>query len=198
MRDINRLLEDYKPLILSVYKKRNHYFRNAQDKEDFMSQLYMIFTNLVYEYDPSRGVDFPFYIKRMLELRAGHYITKHNKRMSREFLSSSDSLGEGHEVTGTAGMYEAVPDSHINQFTDETAELLEDILSVESWDDAALSLGKKQEQLFLGILRDNKTPRELADAEGVSISTIHTRMHFLTKKLKEHQSELDDEMGFKE
>lgn len=193
MRDIDRLLEQYKPLILSIYKKRNHYFRNKQDHEDFLSQLYLIFTHLVYEYNPNRGVDFPYYIQRMMEFRAGHYIAKYNKRQSRETVIEPDSL-QYHQDRLQQEEIERLGELVHTLLSEE----MSDVLGVESWDDAGLILGKKQEQLFLGIIRDNKTPRQLADEEGVNISTIHTRIHFLTKKIREHFDETNETRIFEQ
>lgn len=183
LRDVNFLLEQYKPLIYSIYKKRNYIFKNGYDKEDFLSQLHLIFTSLVYEYDPGRGVDFPFYIKRMMELRSGHYITKYIKHHKREVTIRSETANFNKDRTqfdelGTADDY----------LDDEMLK----VLDVESWSDDDLALGVKHQELFKGVLNDNKSLKQLAKEEGVSISTLHTRMHFLTKKLREHAETLEN------
>ena len=182
-RDVDQLLEQYKPLIYSIYKKRNYVFKSAFDREDFLSQLKLIFTSLVYEYDPSRGVDFPFYIKRMMELRSGHYITKYVKHHKREVTIETDVANYNKDKTQLTDL--ASRDDYLEE------EMIQ-ILDVESWDDSDLSLGEKHRNLFKGVLRDNKTLKELAKEEGVSISTLHTRMHFLTKKLREHSKIQND------
>lgn len=176
-RDVHHLLEQYKPLIFSIYKKKNYIFKTSYDKEDFISQLHLIFTSLVYEYDPARGVDFPYYIKRMMELRSGHYITKYIKHHQREVTIQHETANFNKDRAQFDELGGA------EDFLDE--EML-DVLMVESWDDTDLALGDKHENLFKGILGDNKTFKQIAEEEGVSISTLHTRMHFLVKKLREH------------
>ncbi|GLI90882.1 sigma-70 family RNA polymerase sigma factor [Bacillus subtilis] len=170
-RDINELLVNYKPLILTVYKKYNPIFPRMKDKEDLMSEINTIFTQLVWEYKPRRGVDFPFYIKKMLEWRTYHYVTKQIKRNDKEVIVGSltndkVSLGDSRDSTLL-----------------EELELIENVMS---WDDD-FRMGKKQKQLFISLLRDNKTVRQIAEEEGVDISTIHTRLHFLIRKIKTQQ-----------
>jgi RNA polymerase sigma factor (sigma-70 family) len=170
MRDVEKLLEDYKPLILSVYKRLHPMFSNKEDKEDLMSQIRLLFVNLVCEYDPRRGVDFPFYIKRMLELRAYHYVTKQLQPKNKEVLTQSFTNDE---------VSYGIPSGRDD---------FEDIINLESWDDN-FTLGKKQKRLFIGLLIEHKSLKELADEEGIDVSILHTRLHFLIKKLR-HQSEI--------
>lgn len=169
MRNIEHLMEKYKPLILSVYKRLHPMLQNKGDKEDLMSQINAIFVKLVVEYDPRRGVDFPYYIKRMLELRAYHYVTKELKVKNKEVLTESFT---NDEVT----------------FGEISEEEFEDILNLLSWDDN-FTLGKKQKRLFVGLLTEHKSLRELAEEEGVDVSVLHTRMHFLSKKLRQQREE---------
>ncbi|MNW28097.1 hypothetical protein D3C74_49090 [compost metagenome] len=166
MRDVEKLLEDYKPLILSVYKRLHPMFSVREDKEDLMAQIRALFVKLVYEYDPRRGVDFPYYIKRMLDLRAYHYVTKQLNTRNKEVLTESftnDEVSYGQTY-------------HKDDF--------EDIINLESWDDD-FTLGKKQKRLFIGLLVEHKSLKELAAEEGIDVSILHTRMHFLQKKLKQ-------------
>lgn len=170
MRDAAKLLEDYKPLILSVYKRLHPMFANKEDKEDLMAQIRSLFVKLVYEYDTRRGVDFPFYIKRMLELRSYHYVTKQLQTKNKEILTQSltnDEVSYGHPIG---------------------RDIFEDIINVESWDDE-FTLGKKQKRLFMGLVVDHKSLKEIAEEEGIDVSIVHTRMHFLLKKLKQKAKE---------
>ncbi|WAB25023.1 hypothetical protein M3_0072 [Lysinibacillus phage vB_LfM_LysYB1] len=170
MRDIEKLLEDYKPLILSVYKRLHPMFNSREDKEDLMSQIKALFAKLVVEYNLRRGVDFPYYIKRMLELRSYHYVTNQLKVKNKEVLFESFTNDEVN-YTGFTGN-----------------EDLEDIISLLSWDDD-FTLGKKQKRLFIGLVQDHKLLKELAEEEGVDVSVVHTRMHFLLKKIKQQMAE---------
>lgn len=170
MRDIAKLLEDYKPLILSVYKRLHPMFSSKEDKEDLMAQIRALFAKLVCEYDPRRGVDFPFYIKRMLELRAYHYVTKQLQIKNKEVLTHSFTNDEV---------------SYGQPFGKDD---FEDIINLESWDDS-FTLGKKQKRLFIGLVCEHKSLKELAEEEGIDVSILHTRMHFLLKKLKQQAEE---------
>lgn len=178
MRNVEKLLHDYKPLILSLYKRFHPMFKNKEDKEDLLSTIKMLFTKLVFEFDPHRGVDFPFYIKRMLELRTWHYVTKTLQRNSREF--STEGLTNDETAFGDI---------------QTICEELEEIIKLESWDDN-FTLGKKQRKLFEGLLVEHKSLKALAADEGIDVSVLHTRMHFLLKKLRalaEEQRKLEEE-----
>lgn len=167
-RDINELLRQYKPLILATYKRLHPMFKNKEDKEDLMAEINSIFTKLVWEYKPKRGVDFPYYIKRMLELRTYHFITKQLKVKNKETLVESftnDEITFGKELTNEE----------------------ERVINMLSWDDN-FNMGKKQRALFIGLLQDHKTLKQLAEEEGVDVSTLHTRLHFLIKKLKQQSA----------
>lgn len=177
MRDVERLLVDYKPLILSIYKRFHPMFNVKEDKEDLMAQIQSLFAKLVYEYDVRRGVDFPYYIKRMLELRTYHYVTKQLQIKNKEVLSHSFTNDEVSYGIGLDGQEE-----------------MEALLKMMSWDDS-FTLGKKQRRLFIGLVVEHKTLRELAEEEGVDVSIVHTRMHFLLKKIQqqtEKQKKLEE------
>jgi RNA polymerase sigma factor (sigma-70 family) len=175
MKDIVELMKKYRPLILATYKRFHPMFSKLEDKEDLMSEINSIFAKLVVEYNKRVGVDFPFYIKRMLELRTYHFITKTIK------LRKNETVVEGFtndEITFGKDCF-------------EERDELEDLINILSWDDD-FSMGKKQKQLFLSILRDKRSVHSLAEEEGVNVSTIHTRLHFLVKKLRQQQ-ELQEE-----
>lgn len=169
-KDVDKLLSDYKPLILSIYKKFNSRFNRKEDKEDLMSQIQLLFVMLVGEYDSRRGVDFPYYIKKMLDFRTYHYITKETQFKNRESLNFEEVGAE----------------SLNNQASNEFNDAIWRIINLESFDDN-LKLGNKQKRLFVGLLIENKTLKELADEENVNISVLHTRIHFLLRKLLKRQ-----------
>lgn len=165
-KDIPQLLEQYKPLILSIYKRYHTMFNNKEDKDDLLCEIKHIFTKLVYEYDPRYGVDFPFYIKKMLTLRTWHYVSKQIKVKSKE-------------VTVEGLTNDEITFGEVDEDNDD----LETILNIMAFDDD-FKIGKKQKALYIGLLRDHKSLQDLADEEGVNVSTLHTRLHFLIKKLK--------------
>lgn len=158
-------MDDYTPLILATYKRLHPMLNSRTDKEDLMSQIRVLFARLVLEYDPRRGVDFPYYIKTMLNLRAYHYVTKKFKTKNREVLTESFTNDEF-------------------TFGELSQDHFDDIINILSWD-SDFKMGKKQRKLFVGLLIEQKTLQELAEEEGIEVSVLHTRMHFLVKKLKE-------------
>lgn len=176
-RDVEQLFINYKPLILSTYKKFHPMFNSRADKEDLMSSIKTIFTQLVFEYNPKRGVDFPYYIKRMLQLRTGHYVTQALNRKTREIVT------------------EGLTNDSVTFFdvTDQTGsiEQMEKLLDVMSWNDD-FTLGKKQKKLFIDLLTTHKSLKEIAAEEGVDVTVIHTRMHFLLKKINAHREEVEE------
>ena len=178
MKDADALLKAYKPLILSTYKKYHPTFRRKAEKEELMQEIRSTFIRLVYEYDPRRGVDFPYYIKRMLNFRTYHYVTKTAKQKSIELLHKTDSSGQSYNA------YSEGEDL-------ETEELIDQFVELESWDDE-FPIGKKQKQLFVGLIVEGKSLKQLAEEEGVEISILHTRVHFLLKKLRQHKEKQDE------
>jgi RNA polymerase sigma factor (sigma-70 family) len=155
------LFSKYEPLRKSIYNKFKDKMKNAYDKEDLCSTIDQIFLQLVNEYDPNRGVDFPYYIKRMLDLRTYHHVSKYLKNVNKESY-------EEDEIT--------VPDESFD-------EIIERIISLHSID-PDLQLGEKHRRLMVGVLIERKTLKELADEEGVSPDRVHARLYFLLRKLR--------------
>lgn len=168
MRDVEKLFNDYKPLILKTYKK--YYPRlKGRDREDLLSQIKLLFYELVLQYDPSRGVDFPYYIQYMLDRRTYHYVQKQIKREYKETLIEGFTNGQ------------------INFVEDiDNGEEFKKVENLLSWDDD-FSLGTKQKDLFIKLLKEKKDIHEVAKEENVKVSTIHTRLHFLIKKLNKQR-----------
>jgi len=179
MRDVNKLFEDYKPLRLSLYKRYHPMLNDKEDKADLLSQIDNLFVRLVFEWDPRRGVDLPYYLKRMLSLRVHHYVTKTIGIKSKEVLSES--------FTNDLINYEEESAEDCVEY-----ELIE---KIASWNDDFV-LGKKQKKLFEGLIRDHRPLRDMAEEEGVDVSILHTRMHFLLKKLRalaEEEARLEED-----
>lgn len=172
-----KLLREYEPLIKSVSKKFNNYFKNYEDKLDLYSQIQYEFIKLVQEYNPKRGIDFPYYIKRMLNQRTYHYVTKQLKVVNSETC-----------VEELADFIEA------KDYFEDDVELFEGLMSL----DDNMVLGKKQRELLEKVLIEKKTMHQIAEEEGVDIKVIRLRLHFLCKKLIEHNNELEDYYKFME
>ena len=170
--DPEYLYKKYELLRMSVFKKYRDKMYNQSDREDLLSTIGMIFLQLVNEYDPHRGVDFPYYIKRMLHLRTRHYVLKHLKNVNRETYSEEELVVEDNS-------YE---------------ELFQRIIDLNSLD-VDIQLGDKHRQLMVGIIIEHKSLKELAQREGVPPNRIHARLYFLLKKLRKVYEEHVEKYG---
>ncbi len=157
------LYHKYEPLRVAIYKKFKDRMMNHGDREDLLSTIDQIFLTLVNEYDPNRGVDFPYYIKRMLDLRVYHHVDKYSKVTNKEVYSDDDT-----ELIIEDDSYE---------------EIFQRVIDLHSID-PELQLGDKHSRLMVGVLIERKTLKQLADEEGVPVDRLHARLYFLLKKLK--------------
>lgn len=153
------LYDKYDLLRRSVFKKFRDRMMNQADKEELQSAIGEIFLQLVTEFDPHRGVDFPYYIKLMLERRTYHHVTKYLKNINNE--SYGDDL--------------VIED-------DSYEELFQRIVDLHSID-PDIVLGEKHRRLMIGLLIRRKNLKELADEEGVSPDRLHARLYFLIQKM---------------
>lgn len=164
------LFYKYEPLRMALYSKFNNLMANHADKEDLMSSIDQIFLQLVSEYDPNRCVDFPYYIKRMLDLRTYHHVTKYLKNVNKESYVEEEIV---------------VADESIDR-------ILERIIDLHSID-PNIQLGDKHRRLMVGVLIERKTLKELAEEEGVPVNRLHARLYFLLSKLsKVHESHVEE------
>lgn len=154
------LFVKYEPLRKSLLNKFSNRMINHADREDLMSSIDQIFLQLVSEYDPNRGVDFPYYIKRMLDLRTYHHVTKYLKNVNKESYTEEEIIIEDTSVT----------------------DILQRIIDLHSID-PNIQLGDKHRKLMVGVLIERKTLKELADEEGVPPDRLHARLYFLLNKL---------------
>ncbi|AYP68644.1 RNA polymerase sigma factor, sigma-70 family [Exiguobacterium phage vB_EalM-132] len=160
------LFDKYELLRLSVFKKFRNHMANEEDKNELRSAIDMCFLQLVDEYNPNVEVDFPYYIKKMLELRVYHFVSKYLKNVNKETYSEDDII--------------LVDENWENTFNK--------IIDLNSFDDT-LVLGEKHRSLLVGVLIQHKTLKELAEEEGVPVDRLHARLYFLIKKLKENHAE---------
>jgi RNA polymerase sigma factor (sigma-70 family) len=167
------LYKKYEPLRKSIFNKFKDRMSNQADKEDLISTIDIIFIQLVNEYDPNRGVDFPFYIKRMLDLRTYHHVTKYLKNVNKE--TYTDGYGVIIEDEGFEDIFNRIID----------------LYSI----DPDLQLGEKHRNLMIGILIEGKSIQQLAEEEGVDPERLHARQYFLIKKLKKLYEEHKEKYG---
>lgn len=166
------LYEKYEPLRKSLFSKFSRMMTNYADREDLMSSIDQIFLQLVKEYDPNRGVDFPYYIKRMLDLRTYHHVTKYLKNVNNESYIEDEIVIEDETV-------------------DKILQRIVDLNSI----DPDIQLGDKHRQLMIGVLIERKTLKELALEEGVPPDRLHARLYFLLARLSKVYEEHVEEFG---
>ena len=178
------LLEQFTPLIRSIYKLFSSYngiFVQNADYEDLYAQICFEFIRLCDEYDPTRGVDFPGYIKFHLQNRVYHFVTKEQRRNNREQPVRVNRYSDDDESMLNMENYEELIDVEtIRQF--EKVEALSSL----NWDAV---VGKKHRALIEGVLYRGKTLEELAEEEGVTMKVMRLRLHFACKRLSDYAEE---------
>lgn len=166
--DPEYLYEKFAPLRYATFKKHSGKVDTAADRDELMGTIDQLFLQLVYEYDAQIGVDFPYFIKKMLELRVYHHITKYWKVANSEFFVDLPITVEE--------SYEDVFDKVV-----ELNSLNPDIV-----------LGDKHRQLLINTIIHKKTLQQQAEEEGVPLDRLHARMYFLIKKFEgEYEKEAE-------
>ncbi|AGR46846.1 sigma factor [Bacillus phage Shanette] len=168
------LYNKYEPLRRKIYNKFKDQMANNTDREELSAEIDRTFLSLVTEYNPHRGVDFPYYIKKMLDLRIFHWVNKYHKNINRETYSNDDN---GIVVEDT-----------------QYAELLQRIVDLHSID-PDIQLGEKHRNLMIGLLIDQKTIQQLAEEEGVPSNRLHARLYFLIQKFDKEYARLIEWWG---
>lgn len=166
------LHEKYELLRKSVFKQHKDKMKNNADQDDLFSAISAMFLDLVNEFNPNRGVDFPYYIKKMLGLRTNHYVTKYLKNANRESFAEEEFIIEDVSYR----------------------DILQRVVDLNSLD-PDLVLGEKHRQLMEGLLIHNKTLKQMAEEEGVPVDRYHARLYFLLKKLRKAHKEHTDRYG---
>lgn len=178
--DIDKLYEQYKPLMNSIFKKFTKYtnvFHDSSDYEDLKSQIEFEFVKLCNEYTPTRGVDFPGFIKMHLQQRVYHYVTKLQKRVSMETTVTSRTFDDSDQPMMDL-------DNSLELVDEDAMKDFEKIEALASLDWRAIT-GKKHRHLLEAILYEHKSIEEIAELEGVPIKVVRLRLHFACERLKE-------------
>lgn len=172
------LYNKYKPLRKAVFAKFKDKMVNRADMEELQDTIDVLFIQLVREYNANLGVDFPFFIKKMLDLRTYHYVTNYLKNVNRETYANTEED-------------EIIIEDH------STEELFQRIIDLHSID-PTIELGEKHRELLIGVLIHRKTLKQLAEEEGVPLDRLHARQYFLRKKFKkiyeDHKREYGEDM----
>ena len=191
--DSDKLYEQYQPLMNSIFKKFLKYtdvFKTSQDYEDLKSQIDFEFVKLCSEYTPTRGVDFPGFIKIHLQQRVYHYITKLQKRVLMEGVVtvSKSSEDDDQPMVDLDNSLELIDENTIKDFNKA------DALSSLDW--RAIT-GKKHRRLLESILYEGKTIEEIAALEEVSVKVVRLRLHFACSRLKEFNDRKEEYLDLK-
>lgn len=165
------LFDKYEPLRGAVFRKFKDRMASQADKEELFSTIGEIFLQLVSEFDPNRGVDFPYYIKKMLDFRTYHHVSKYSKNINKE--SYGDDL--------------VIEDESYEEMFDRII----DLNSI----DPNIDLGDKHRELMIGVLIHKKSLKQLAEEEGVPVDRLHARLYFLIRKLRETHEEHKKKYG---
>ena len=166
------LFDKYEMLRKAVFKKHKDKMKNQADRDDLFDAINLMFLQLVSEFDPNRGVDFPYYIKKMLDLRTSHYVTKYLKNINKESYAEEEFVIEDHSY-------------------EEVFQRIIDLNSI----DPDLVLGEKHRNLMIGVLIHGKSLKVLAEEEGVPVDRYHARLYFLLKKLRKAYEEHEKKYG---
>lgn len=91
LRDVDKLMHQYRNLRLSVYNQYKDYLPDAISQTELKSYIDEQFVRLVKEYDINGPVDFPGYIKTKLNYRVKHsYIKGEYRDRQRVFVPKND------------------------------------------------------------------------------------------------------------
>lgn len=187
---IDVLLERFDPLMRSIHRLFTSYngvYDQEADCQDLWSQIQYEFIRLYHSFDPTRGVDFPGYIKFHLQNRIYHYVMKEQKKCFAE--APATAYGEDGEDKMNMENQEDLIDL-------EAVRSLERVEALASLDWSTV-IGQKNRELMENILFKGKTLEELAYDEGVTLKVMRLRLHFACTKLIEWNNEMQDYVNFR-
>lgn len=90
--DPEYLLKRYEPLINALNKKYLSKYWHLLDPQELRAQTEFEFLKLLKKYDPKRGVDFDFFIKKMLNFSVLHYVERLTK------INKNEGTADGEET----------------------------------------------------------------------------------------------------
>lgn len=173
--DIERLALRYDPLMKSIYKhfaSYNNLFFSQDDYEDLWAQINLEFVKLCREFNPTKGVDFPGFLKIHLQQRVYHTITKLQKTKQRERTVDIRSYDGDEEESFDL---EAIADL-ASEYEFDKVEALNAL-------DLSIFTDKKQKFLVEAVLFEEKSLEEIALEEDVPLREIKSRFNSACAKL---------------
>jgi len=153
------LWERYKPLSLSLLKRYG-----GAEREDLLSEIKLIFIQLLLEYDLSSSVPPPGYLKNKLTQRVHNYIRKKRQAEWKEILLPQISyrLPVGRQGNNSFSKSKDAP------------------LSLANWS----GLGEQQKKILELIFYHSYSEREVAVSLAISPSRVNKVKKIALEKLK--------------
>lgn len=176
--NIENLLIKYEPLLKSIYKhfaSYNNLFFSQDDYNDLQSQINLEFVKLCREYNPTKGVDFPGYLKIHLQQRVYHYITKIQKTKQREKAVETKTYSGDDEDS-----------FDLSEIADMTSEYEFDKIEALDALDLSIFTDKRHKFLIEAVIFEEKSLEEIAAEEGVPLREIKSRFTAACNKLIQH------------
>lgn len=176
--NIENLLIKYEPLLKSIYKhfaSYNNLFFSQDDYNDLQSQINLEFVKLCREYNPTKGVDFPGYLKIHLQQRVYHYITKIQKTKQREKAVETKTYNGDDEDS-----------FDLSEIADITSEYEFDKIEALDALDLSIFTDKRHKFLIEAVIFEEKSLEEIAAEEGVPLREIKSRFTAACNKLIQH------------
>lgn len=176
--NIENLLIKYEPLLKSIYKhfaSYNNLFFSQDDYNDLQSQINLEFVRLCREYNPTKGVDFPGYLKIHLQQRVYHYITKIQKTKQREKAVETKTYNGDDEDS-----------FDLSEIADITSEYEFDKIEALDALDLSIFTDKRHKFLVEAVIFEEKSLEEIAAEEGVPLREIKSRFTAACNKLIQH------------
>lgn len=173
--NMERLSIKYEPLMKSIYKHfaaYNNLFFSQDDYEDLWSQINLEFVKLCREYNPTKGVDFPGYLKIHLQQRVYHYVTKLQKTKQREKTVETRTYNGDEEES-----------FDLEEIADLAAEYEFDKIEALQALDLSIFTDKRHKFLIESVLFEEKSLEEIAIEENVSLREIKSRFNAACNKL---------------
>lgn len=155
-RDVDRLFRKYANLRHKVYNTNKDAFADEATRRELRSYIDEQFVKLTKEYDINGAVDFPFYIKKMLNLRvSGSFVKSTSRGYKRERLGSK-----------AEDIYGLLPDDVQTSRAIEDSELIDELLTSANFTELEVDIFT---QLTQGRVKERELTKELAEKHNISL-----------------------------
>lgn len=167
--DIEGLLENLKPLILSSIKK---YYNDYNNYDDLIQEGNLLVLSIYKEKEIESGKHFLGYVKNALRF---YYLDKHKVRRETMSLNQNIRNGEGLELGDT--LEDTKPNQEELILKDEEAKELRDALN---------QLTKNQRKIIFLFYIERKSIQDIAYQLNIKYRTVVNTKTLALKKLREN------------